>query len=334
MDSDNRSAREDIGSQEYVTLVLESLSEEGVDLVRANLSKLGSQSLIVQAMAAVSDGTRATDVPLTRFVISGDMTASVNLREDRSGQAFSRNRGSGLVVGKTMPPNRDGIVDILVPAELLLREPSGELQETVLHIAAHEAVHATMFHRGTDLLRPHLRAKYGDALRQFVAMAGYQAEEHLAEYLARSYKNTSIRPSAQQVRDAFEAWNHTLASELPQVVKDADYFEKCMLITLNALHVFWKVLSYLAAELREGDSFKEVPQDIAALDGWKTEVAPWWEDYVELLAQIPMNPELETAIIDPIIEQIAELLQGWALGIGVDHHDTEQGPWFQMTRGA
>lgn len=105
-----------------------------------------------------------------------------------------------------------------------------------------------------------------------------------------------------------------------------------MLTTLTALHVLWKVLTYLAAELRDGDTFAPVPDEIASLSDWQNEASAWWDEYTALLVQIPMSIPVDIAATDEVVDKIAQLLQRWAKGTGIDHHDTEAGPWFQMTR--
>lgn len=327
------SATEDKG----MSVVLENISHEAVDGITADHKSRGESSSLTQLLRAVQAALRPEDLPRTRLVLAGDLVASVNAREDRTGNPYTMERGGGIVAAKTMPPNDDGIVDILVPIYWLLpldeEEATQERDRYIQHVAAHEAVHASVFHDGQAAFDVYLRREYGDALAQFARMAGHQVEEHLAEYLANSSEMTPATMTVDQIRIAFEAWDRTLTDRLPAVSRfDPDYFQKTMLITLNALHDLWKVLSYYAAELRDGDAFSNVPAEITNLPYWQKEVAPWWDEYTSLLAQIPMSVPVDTEATDEVVDKIARLLQRWAKEIGVDHHDTPEGPWFQMTR--
>lgn len=316
-----------------LSLVFEALSDYGLGLVHQNLEDLGQDSVILQGFVAVRDALREDDLPLTRVVITGDMVASVSAREDRGDRPFTRERGSAIVVAKTMPRGEDGVVDILIPAELVLEQPNDELRQTILHVAAHEAVHASLFHDGDEAFNLLKRRKYGDAMVQFVAMAGYQAEEHLAECISAQMVDVSQGMTAQQVKGAFDAWSRVLTSDLPAVPEsDPDYFQKCMLITLNALHVLWKALTYLAAEVRRGDTFEPISREITLLEDWQKDVGPWWDEYTSLLTQIQMKVPVDIAATDDVVEQMARFLQRWAREIGIDYHDTPSGPWFRMAR--
>lgn len=320
-----------------MALVLENLSQEAVDGMLADHKKRGEKSSLTQLIQSVQDALRPSDLAKTRLVLAGDLVASVNAREGRTDNAYTMERGGGIVAAKTMPPNADGVVDILVPLYWLLpledQVAEDERDRYIQHVAAHEAVHASIFHDGEDAFDVHRRRDYGDALVQFVSMAAHQVEEHLAEYLANDRELTPAAMTVEQLSASFRAWEHTLAVELPAIPRtDPHYFHKGMLMTLNALHDLWKVLSYYAAELRGGDTFSNVPVEIADLPFWQEEVAPWWDEYTTLLAQIPMSIPVDVAATDQVVDEIARLLQRWAREIGVDHHDTPQGPWFQMTR--
>lgn len=212
--------------QANLGLVFEELSDAAFGLVETSISEHGVDSLIVRAFYAVRDALREEDWTYTRVVITGDLVASVNSREDRSGAPFTRERGSGAVAAKTMPPNGEGIVDILIPAEILLSDPDEGLQRTVQHFAAHEAIHASLFHDGTNAFDVHARRKYGDALVQFVSMASHQTEEFLAEYLSRQALQEWEGITSQQIQEAFDSWNRTLQEKLPALSPlDPDYLQ-------------------------------------------------------------------------------------------------------------
>ncbi len=322
---------------EGISLVLENVSQEAVDSIMADFENRGEESSLTQLFRTILTALRPKDLAKTRLVITGDFVSSVNSREDRTGNEYTMARGGGTVAAKTMPPSEDGTVDILVPIYWVLStenaDTTQERDRYIQHFATHEAVHASLFHDGGEPFDVHRRRDYERALLQFVSMAGHQVEEHLAEYVANLTVLTPASMTADQLNTAFEAWDRVLEERLPAVSQlDPDYFQKVMMITLTALHDLWKVLSYYAAELREGDVFSPVPEEVAELAYWQDEVAPWWDEYTALLAQIPMSIPVDVEATDEVVDKLAQLLQHWAKGIGVDHHDTSEGPWFQMTR--
>lgn len=159
---------------------------------------------------------------------------------------------------------------------------------------------------------------------------GKQGEEHLAEYLA----GLVVPPDGSTVGDldaAIAAWKETMEVSLPTLDPgEPDYFESGMRVTFEALHILWKVLAYLAAELRSGDSFAPPPADMAYSDGWKEYVGPWWAEYVRLLGLIPMSTAVDVPSTDLVVKQLATHLQAWAYDLGFDFHDTPQGSWFRI----
>lgn len=312
------------------TLTLEYLDDETV-------SEIVNGASLANFATSLASTLHGPDHARTRIVLTGDLVSSVNSRQDRSGNEYTLERGAGIVAAKTMPPDTDGVVDILVPSDWLLPLDDGsalnDRDQLLRHLVAHEAVHAQLFHDGNEPFHVYKRRKYGDAQLTFMSMACYQVEEHLAEYTSNQVVRAPWSTTAEQIVVSFTAWNSILSGRLPALSEDdPDYFSKAMMITLTALHDLWKALSYFAAELRSGNSFSVIPEEIAELTDWKNEVAPWWDDYISLLSQIPMSTPVDVARTDDVVEAIGLLLQRWAKGVGVHHHDTPEGPWFQMTR--
>lgn len=138
--------------------------------------------LVGSIMAAL----READLPKTRLVITGDLVAAVNAREDRTNTPFTMERGAGIVAAKTMPPNADGLADILVPVYWLLPledpDEAAESANMIRHIAAHEALHASIHHNGDEPFDLHHREEFGHASMNVISMASEQIEEHFAEY--------------------------------------------------------------------------------------------------------------------------------------------------------
>lgn len=314
-------------------ITLEYFPEDGaqalVELVNAGSAPVSLLALLGAIASRIPEEYRAQ----TRVVYTADFVRSVNdRRTDSSTEEYTRERGSGIVAGKTMGKQPDGLVDILFPADWITIEQTDEFLAMLRHLGAHEAVHATIHHIGAEPFDVHRREKFGYASLNFVSMAGEQIEEHLAEYLANQVQFGTTGQggsSVDQVKETFDAWQDTLAVQLPAIPEDdPDYFQKGMFVTFNALHILWKTLAYLAAEIRDGDDFRPVPDEIVTLPEWRQVVAPWWGDYTALLAEVPMTMEQDIPATDEVVKRMGLLLQRWALGVGFDFHDDEQGGGF------
>lgn len=318
-------------------LVLEYFTQEIADAVVADQDVRASGSDLSQLASAVIGALRSDDLPKTRLVLTADLVASVNAREDRTNNPFTMERGAGTVAAKTMPPDVNGTVDILVPVWWVLpvdgesEDEAAERGAYLQHVAAHEAIHASLFHIGGDPFDLHRREGLPYAMANFVSMASEQAEEHLAEFLGAQTTGRRVVQNAEQVDASMRAWQDTLATRLPAVdPNDPDYFQRGMLITFEALHIFWKALAYLAAALRTDDGFEPVPAEVVALPAWQQYVATWWPRYIELLHEIPMTVELDISAMDEVIRELARHLQTWADDIGFDFHDTAEGGYFRI----
>ncbi len=321
------------GDAAGLTLALENLSQEGYDLVMADLREREGSATLVQIINRLTESLRESDLPGTRLVVTGDLVMSVNSREDRTGNEYTVERGAGVVAAKTMPPNADGIVDILLPAHWLLqlddRGGRAARDELLEHTAAHEAVHASIHHNGNEPFDLHRREDLGYATTNYVAMASEQVEEHLAEYLSSQATGRRVDRSSGDVEASIDAWQDTLARELPAIPEnDPAYIERGIRVTFGALHTLWISLAYLAASLRRDDDFDPVPVDIAGLPGWRQFAAPWWDRYIDLLGRIPMSIDVDIAATDEIVRELAEHLQTWSYEMGFDFHDVEGGGAF------
>lgn len=318
-----------------IQIVVENLSEEGARLLAEGIESSSDGGALAQLIGTVTEALRPEDRPKTRLVITGDLVATVNDREGRTGAPFTTERGAGIVAAKTMPPNADGLVDILIPVYWLLpledADETVERSRTIQHLAAHEAVHASIHHIGDEPFDLHHREQFGHASMNFISMASEQIEEHLAEYLGSKVTGREVAQSASHVEASIEAWQETLAVELPAIPEDdPDYFQRGMLVTFNALHILWKTLAYLAAALRVEDGFRPVPSEIAALPGWRQHIEPWWDRYLELLDEIPMTVDIDIAATDEVVREMALHLQTWADELGFDFHDTPHGGFFRI----
>lgn len=198
-------------------ILIENLSEEGAKLLVAGVESSSDGGALAQMIGAATAALREEDLPQTRLVITGDLVETVNAREDRTGAPFTMERGAGVVAAKTMPPNADGFVDILIPVYWLLPQEdpadTAEQSRLIQHLAAHEAVHASIHHIGDEPFDLHHREEFGYAFTNFVSMASEQIEEHLAEYLGSQVTGRELEQSASNVEASIEAWQKTLATE-------------------------------------------------------------------------------------------------------------------------
>lgn len=314
---------------------LEFFTQEAGEYVESLADGSGGPTPFMSLVSAMTLGVPEEFRATTRIVFTGDFVQSVeNRRTDEQPEAYSRERGSGLVAGKTMGRAPDGFVEVLFPHEWALLDADDELLALVTHLGAHEAVHVTLHHIGGEPFAVHKREGFSQAAIQYIGMAAEQVEEHLAEYLANQVQRgiTGTSSDGDQLRQAFAAWQDALATQLPAIPEDdPDYFYKGMWVSFNALHILWKALAYLAAEVRDGDEFAAVPADFAELPEWKQYVEPWWDTYTALLGEIPMDVNVDVAATDEVVKRLALFLQQWALGLGFDHHDTDEGAWFRIT---
>jgi len=321
-----------------VSMRAEYNTEEQTDRLADGLRTANRSLPVYQAISAAYRCLRDQDLLATRLVFTGDMVQSVHDREDRGDRPFTMERGAGVVAAKTMPPGPDGIVDILVPTYLLGSSANDDDADEALywlrHVVAHEATHATLFHIGGEPFDAHKRAESGAATMQFVLLASELVEEHLAEYLAAENLYPGSVSTADSLRATFDAFEHTLVVDLPGVPEgDPDYFAEGMRITFEALHIVWKTLAYLAAEVRSRHGFSAVEADIAQSEPWRKWVAPWWDEFLRLLSYIPMVTDVNVAATDRVVVDLARHLQVWALGLGFDYHDANGGhdAFFRIT---
>lgn len=316
-------------------LTLEYIDEQQKDAVVSDLEHRPGEAPLIRTFVAVRDAIDPAHHPKTRVVFSGDFIQSVQDRDD-SGREYIVERGAGMVAAKTMPPNDEGFVDVLIPIFWVLpledaEEEAGRPQ-LIAHVAAHEAVHASIHHLDADPFDVYKRRDLRYATLQYTAMAGEQAEEYLAECLSSLVVPSSPQATAEQVTASFEAFEKSLNEKLPAVDKaDPESFQKGMEITFEALHIFWKALAYMAAELRHEDgTFALVPQEVTDLAVWKGSVASWWGEYTALLGRIPMSVDPNIAVVEQTVVELAALLQRWAYGLGFDFHDEGDGGYFRI----
>lgn len=320
---------------EVIQVAAEYLPDEDTRVLVDLLTNGDGDNAVTVLLGTVSGALRSEDRKRTRVVFTGDFIASVNSRSWDDAPSYTVDRGAGIVGAKTMSPLADGTVEIIIPtyslAMLIPNEEGESGAHLVLHTVLHEAVHATFHHIGDEPFAVLGRHSFGAAMREFVAMAAEQLNEYLAETISMQGGAPRGQTDAEDVRTTFEAFGDTLSKQLSTMDEsDPDYWARAKDVTLAALNVLWKNLTYLAAELRVGDSFVSVPEDIACAREWQSGVAPWWGRYLTLLDRVSISYDQDVATTDETSEQIAYLLQEWALALGFDFHDTDEGrnAWF------
>ncbi len=314
-------------------IVFEHVTEEHASIIQADMKDV-DESRFFKLVKAVNSILSPAYLSKTRIVMTADFIQSVRSRQENPEQDYTLERGSGLVAGKTMQPNKDGIVDIIFHLYLLTPQEKPDIAAErdlhIEHVGRHEAVHAYLHHLGTESFDVDRREEFGSAMREFIAMASEQAEEHLAEYIAIGDSQKENWANAKSIEDALNALEGVLEAELPMTDSGIDY-GKAMYMIFSAFHILWKALVFLAAELRKDDTFQELPDDIAQLENWKYYVAPWWNEYLRLLSRIPMSLDVDTQGTDEVVKDLAKFLQKWAAELGYDFHDTPDGNgWFQI----
>lgn len=320
-----------------IQVAIESFTDDDIATLRAD-AKGDENSRFLRLLRVVGSALTTDDISKTRIVLTGDFIGSVTSRQGESQQTtYTTKRGSGLVVGKTMPPDQNGIVDILFPLFTIMPQDDPDAATDmghVEHVARHEAVHARLYHLGTRPFDAYQREEFGYAMKQFIVMASEQIEEHLAEQIATAATSRQNWTNAAAIEGTLNALEDTLVTKLPAIPADApDYYAQAASVTLGAFHILWKSLAFLSAELRTGNSFHELPDEIAQLPAWNQYVAPWWSEYLRLLGEIPLSLDVDIPQTDKTVKEVAKHLQRWAKEIGFDFHDTPSGEgWFQYRR--
>lgn len=321
------------GAENSLQIVFEHVTEEYASIIQTDMKDV-DESRFFKLVEAVKSILSSADLSKTRIVMTANFIQSVKSRQENPEQDYTLERGSGLVAGKTMRSNKDGVVDIIFHLYLLAPQEKSDIAAErdlhIEHVGRHEAVHAYLHHLGTEPFDVGRREEFGSAMHEFIAMASEQAEEHLAECIAIGDSQKENWANATSIKDALNALEDVLEAKLPMTDSGIDY-GKAMYTIFSAFHILWKALVFLAAELRIDDTFQELPDDIALLEAWEHYVAPWWSEYLRLLGKIRMSLNVDIQGTDEVVKELAQFLQKWAAELGYDFHDTPDGNgWFQI----
>lgn len=71
-----------------------------------------------------------------------------------------------------------------------------------------------------------------------------------------------------------------------------------------------------------------MPVKIADLPGSREFVAPWWDECLRLLGQIPLSPDVDMAAAEEAVMELSRHLQIWADEMGFEFHDVLSGGRF------
>ena len=307
---------------------LEALSKDDEIAIEADLEI--EKSHIAELFQAVNSIISKEEAPRVRLVITANFILSVSSRGSKKEEEYTVSRGSGVVVGKTMAPDEDGIVDILFPLQYVLSSTTDIVD--IRHIAKHEAVHAHLHLMSVQPFQTVTRGEFAEARAVFLKLAGDLAEEYLAELMSVSRGEKKRWADKGSISDALSSMENTLLSKLAVIPEDSEnYYGLLMTTTFNTFYILWKALAFLAVELVDDDISKPVLEELSGLRGWRDYVAPGWERYFEILRGIRSELEIDIDETDEIVKDLASHLQKWALQLGFDFHDTPDGHgWFQQ----
>lgn len=325
MDGDN-------GNDNSLQIAFENITDEYASIIKADMEDVDT-SRFFKLVGAIKTVLSPAELSKTRIVMTADFIKSVEARQNTE-HKYSIERGSGIVAGKTMQPDKNGIVDVIFHLYLLAPQDNPDISADrdlhIVHVGIHEAVHAHLHHLNTNPFDVDRREDFPYAMRQFIFMASEQAEEHLAEYtsIGNGHRQNWTNPEA--VESALRALEDVLEAKLPMTHDSIDY-SKAVHTIFGAFRIMWKALVFLAAELRDGDMFREIPNEVAKLEVWQYYIAPWWNEYLELLGKIPTSLDVDIQRTDRVVKDLAEYLQTWSAELGYDFHDTSNGDgWFQI----
>jgi len=316
----------------YSPLLLEYVDSESAAMFQEMVAAGDLSSPLLTCYAALQSELPEGERVCVRVVGTGNLVQSVNDRESREGHPFRIERGDGIVAAKTMPMDSEGTVDILLPTYVFSIEGVGSGSDTdlslLLHTAAHEVVHARHHLLGTGPFDTCERGDFEWARLQFVAMAGEQLKEHVAETISGAkYPPAGI--SMKTLASTFDAFWREVSSGLKALPEgDPNRYGDAAYLCLNALHVVWKVLAYYAAEFRANDEITALPRELENDPGWRAMVGDWWPRYTTLLLRVPATVEVDISATDAVVLELAGLLQDWARSLGFDAEDRAEGGYF------
>jgi hypothetical protein len=267
------------------------------------------------------------------LIIPTDLAEAIRRRETDA--AYTLERGSGLVSGRTMPA-LDGGTDVIINAEPLLAYDHQNLPilnrqhfPLVRHTLIHEAQHAVMRQRGSGFDEYALGAGDVGTIRQFAHNAALLCDEHRAEWQAVQ-RGKPKAPKLSDVTAVLESLGRQLATANNTYQADpgrADAVGKLAHAVFSACNHFWRSLGYWAAWQRTDDAnIADMPAEITALPLWQRYAGNVWDLLQESLRALPVE-DLTTS---PEILSAAGLLVAGTLRssletIGFRYEDSAEG---------
>ncbi|KRE30440.1 hypothetical protein [Agromyces sp. Soil535] len=258
--------------------------------------------------------------PSARICFSGDFVQSVQDRFDARDLSveYGAVRGANFAVAKTMR-SASGGVDIVVNAEMLFLPADIDQDEAhnhvilLLHLAAHEAVHALHHSRGEDseaTFNSMMITSPSDAY--YATEAGTVIEEYRAELVA---EQMHANPASTIL-----SFQDDLAS-LAGSIDDARALSTTDVSRAARLHLaaatnYWKALSLVAARLRAAGT--DIPRPILTSAGWQKYAAPLWERWQAALGELPIGlAAADAELLREVTREMMPILEQFFVMTGV-----------------
>jgi hypothetical protein len=222
------------------------------------------------------------DPSTVTLVIPLDVAQAVSERQD--GAAYTRQRGSGLVVGRTMTRP-----DVLIDANPIAR-PVGnawvwddfglQLDERTL---VHEAPHVIMAQRGSGFEAYGYQDVDDHLSRMLVGLRG-QGLRRTPRRVQCGAAHPLDEPADDRRRRSGARGPRAGASRGRGAFAQTQDVEQLFLAMLGACNSFWTLLAYWSAQWRRGDVLGAAPKDIAGLELWRRNVGDFWTDLATAVA--------------------------------------------------
>ena len=305
--------------QHLCSLVLEYVEIEWFGM---NADSPAATDLMSQCVGAMSK--LVVDPERCRLVITGNFVRSVKdrLPDSRYRDAYGLDRNTGMVAGKTMDMP-DGGFDVLMHAAAFAQEVLVDAAEgftdSVLHTAAHEALHVAIAQAGE-------KGPSYDGLPMGRRNLMHMAEELIEEYRA----DCELAPTSNWIAGLPETLAHWRAAlsrfaavEYQQHLDVGRLWED----VVQESNTGWKFLAFAVAEIEPEDRTGASPSDeLKDNELWNAMVAPHWKQFVELLRDVPSGfDRVRREQLAPTVEAIADLLFEWFGTLGFEPADGPEG---------
>jgi hypothetical protein len=259
-----------------------------------------------------------------RLVVTGDFVRSVRdrLPDGPYRDSYGLDRNTGMVAGKTMSVTDSGF-DVLMHAAVFVEEAlgqgDGELTDSVLHTAAHEALHVAIAQAGE-------KGPPYEGLPMGRASLMHMADELLEEYRA----DCDLASTSNWVAGMSESlahWHDALSRIACIEYQEHLDVDRLWRDVVQESNTAWKLLAFAVAETEPEDRTGATPSESLHDDElWTAMVAPHWKQFVEILRDVPSGFErVSREELTPTVEATADLLFDWFGTLGFEPVDAPEG---------